>query len=96
MNMSRFGYNMFTLSAGNHRANVNQINLTYGIIAAIGMGILVFVFAMLPVRVAWYESFLVIHIILAIAILFGIWQHVVLRYHKYYGHEVWLYIAFTF
>lgn len=96
INTSRFGYNMFTLSAGIHTVGFNQIYWTYGIIAVIGLGFMVFVFSMLPVRVAWYESFLVIHIILAVAILFGLWKHVVLRYHKAYGYEVWLYIAFSF
>jgi predicted ferric reductase len=94
-NTNSSGYNMFTLSAGIHTIRFDNNYWTYGIIAVIALGGMVSVLSMLPVRVAWYELFLVAHIIAAIVILFCLWQHVDLRYHKSYGYEVWLYIAFA-
>ena len=95
-NTSRFGYNMFTLSAGMRTVSFNPMYWTYGIVAVGAMGFMVFVLSILPLRVRWYEIFLFIHIILAVLILVGLWYHVGLRYHKSYGYEVWLYIAFAF
>jgi predicted ferric reductase len=93
---SRSGYNMFTLAAGIHTVNYNPSYWTWGIIAVIAMGFMVAVFSMLPLRTKAYEVFLFIHIAFAITILVGLWYHVVWRYHKAYGYEVWLYIAFAF
>jgi predicted ferric reductase len=90
------GYNMFTLAAGIHTVNYNPSYWTWGIIAVIAMGFMVAVFSMLPLRTKAYEIFLFIHIAFAITILVGLWYHVVWRYHKAYGYEVWLYIAFAF
>ncbi len=56
--------------------------------AMIVMFFLVFIFSILPMRVKFYETFLVIHIIAVIAILIALWKHVGLRFHKAYGYEV--------
>lgn len=48
-NTSRFGYNMFTLSAGIRTVNFNPNYWTYGIIAVVTMGSMVFVFSVLLV-----------------------------------------------
>lgn len=87
---------MLTLASDIHVVNYVSSYWSYGIIAVAGLGFLVIIFSMLPLRVKFYETFLVIHIVLVIVILFGLWQHVVLRFHKAYGYEVWLYIAFAF
>lgn len=51
---------------------------------------------MLPIRIRFYESFLVIHIALVILFLIGCWYHLVPHFGHAYGYEVWLYIAFAF
>lgn len=89
------GYRMFTLASGIHTVNYNSSYWGFGIIAVIAMGSMVAVFSILPLRTKAYEIFLFIHIILAAIILIGLWYHVVDRYHKAYGYEVWLYIAFA-
>ena len=94
-NTDSYGYHVFTLSAGIHAVNFNNNYWSYGIIAVIALVAMISVLSILPVRVAWYELFLVAHIIAAIVILFCLWEHVALRYHKYYGYEAWLYIAFA-
>jgi predicted ferric reductase len=95
-NTNTQGYNMYTLAAGIHTVNYNGRYWTAGIIAVICLGLMAFVFSTLPVRSYLYEIFLLVHIGLGIAILVGLWEHVVLRFHKAYGYEVWLYIAVSF
>ncbi|KAH7379091.1 hypothetical protein BKA64DRAFT_243741 [Cadophora sp. MPI-SDFR-AT-0126] len=56
----------------------------------------VFFFSVLPLRTRLYEIFLVMHILLAIVALIGLWNHVTLRFHKARGYQTWLYIAFAF
>jgi predicted ferric reductase len=90
------GNQMLTLAAGIRTVNYNQSYWNFGIIAIIALVFLVTVFSMLPLRNKAYEIFLFLHIIAVIIILIGLWYHVVYRYHKAYGYEVWLYIAFAF
>jgi hypothetical protein len=90
------GYNMFTLSAGIHTIAYNNSYWMFGIIAIGALVALVFVFSVLPLRVKWYEVSLFVHIVVAAVVLVTLWYHVVWRYNKKYGYEVWLYIAFAF
>ena len=60
---------------------------------AIFGAILLFSFA--PLRIPWYEAFLITHVALAVAGLVTLWYHLKLRFHGQYGYEVWLYIAFV-
>jgi predicted ferric reductase len=90
------GYKMFTQTAGIHTVNYNPFYWSFGIIAVITLGFMVAVFSMLPLRTKAYEIFLFTHIGFAIVILVTLWYHVVWRYNKAYGYEVWLYIAFAF
>src|ERR1700761_1696244 len=53
-------------------------------------------FAFLPLRLKFYESFLVLHIILVILALVGCWYHLVPHFGYDYGYQVWLYICFAF
>ncbi|KAE9375350.1 hypothetical protein N431DRAFT_463438 [Stipitochalara longipes BDJ] len=90
------GYKMFTLASGMHTVNYNQSYWNFGIIAVIALAFIATIFSMLPLRAKLYELFLFLHIIVAAIVLIGLWYHVVYRYHKAYGYEVWLYIAFAF
>jgi predicted ferric reductase len=89
------GNRMFTLAAGIHTVNYNPSYWSFGIFAVIAMAFMVVLFSMLPLRTKMYEIFVFLHIILAIIILVGLWYHVVDRYYKAYGYEIWLYIAFA-
>ncbi|RMD40947.1 hypothetical protein DV735_g4193, partial [Chaetothyriales sp. CBS 134920] len=67
----------------------------WGIIATVIMALIV-AFAILPLRKWQYELFLVVHIASAILFLIGCWYHIIERYGKNWGYEVYLYIAFAF
>ena len=53
-------------------------------------------FAILPLRIKFYDFFLMIHIILVILALVGCWYHLVPHFGFTYGYQVWLYICFAF
>ncbi|KAH6643451.1 ferric reductase like transmembrane component-domain-containing protein [Truncatella angustata] len=53
-------------------------------------------FAMLPFRIRFYETFLILHIVLVVLALVGCWYHVVPHFGYDYGYQVWLYLAFAF
>ncbi|KAH7027176.1 ferric reductase like transmembrane component-domain-containing protein [Microdochium trichocladiopsis] len=67
----------------------------WGIIATIALSLAV-AFAVLPLRVCVYESFLILHIALVILALVGCWYHLVPHFGFEYGYQVWLYICFAF
>lgn len=53
-------------------------------------------FAVLPLRIMLYETFLILHIILVVITLAGCWYHIIPHYGYDWGYQVWLYIAFAF
>lgn len=53
-------------------------------------------FAVLPLRIMLYETFLILHIILVVIALGGCWYHIIPHYGYDWGYQVWLYIAFAF
>ncbi len=53
-------------------------------------------FAVLPLRISFYESFLLLHIALVILALVGCWYHLVPHFGFDYGYQVWLYLCFAF
>ncbi|KAI1302543.1 ferric reductase like transmembrane component [Xylaria venustula] len=67
----------------------------WGIIATIAYA-LASSFAILPLRVMAYDTFLLLHIGLAILALVGCWYHLVPHFGFDYGYQVWLYLAFAF
>lgn len=67
----------------------------WGIIATIAL-CLATAFAILPLRIKFYEFFLIIHIVLVIIALIGCWYHLVPHFGYAFGYQVWLYIAFAF
>ncbi|KAF8858863.1 hypothetical protein BDZ45DRAFT_742873 [Acephala macrosclerotiorum] len=66
-----------------------------GVYGIIGLSFVAFVFSMLPLRAYLHEIFLLFHIGLAILTLYGLWWHVMYRFHHTYGYQTWLYIAFA-
>ena len=67
----------------------------WGIVATIAL-CLATAFAILPLRIKFYELFLITHIALVIIALIGCWYHLVPHFGYTYGYQVWLYIAFAF
>lgn len=53
-------------------------------------------FAVLPLRIMLYETFLIIHIVLVVIALAGCWYHIIPHYGYDWGYQVWLYLAFAF
>jgi len=52
--------------------------------------------AILPLRIGYYEIFLITHIALVILALVTCWYHLVPHFGYVYGYQVWLYICFAF
>ncbi|KAI0144621.1 ferric reductase like transmembrane component-domain-containing protein [Xylariaceae sp. FL1272] len=67
----------------------------WGIIATIAYA-LAASFSVLPIRMTYYDTFLILHIGLAILALVGCWYHIVPHFGFTYGYQTWLYIAFAF
>ncbi|GAP93435.1 putative ferric reductase like transmembrane component [Rosellinia necatrix] len=67
----------------------------WGIIATIAYA-LATSFAILPLRAKAYDTFLLLHISLAILALVGCWYHLIPHFGFDYGYQVWLYLAFAF
>lgn len=67
----------------------------WGIIATIAL-CLATAFAILPLRINFYEFFLITHNVLVIIALIGCWYHLVPHFGYVFGYQVWLYIAFAF
>ncbi len=53
-------------------------------------------FAFLPLRINFYDTFLLLHIALVILALAGCWYHLVPHFGFDYGYQVWLYLCFAF
>lgn len=53
-------------------------------------------FAILPIRIRYYELFLVTHIVFVIVALVGCWYHLIPHFGYIFGYQTWLYIAFAF
>jgi len=56
----------------------------------------VIAFSILPLRLHFYETFVLVHIALTILALIGCWYHISLLFAKKWGYEVWLYLAIAF
>ncbi|KFY94343.1 hypothetical protein V500_03316 [Pseudogymnoascus sp. VKM F-4518 (FW-2643)] len=67
----------------------------WGIIATIAL-CLAAGFAMLPIRIRYYEFFLITHIVFVIIALVGCWYHLIPHFGFVFGYQTWLYIAFAF
>ncbi|KAK3318921.1 ferric reductase like transmembrane component-domain-containing protein [Apodospora peruviana] len=61
----------------------------WGIIAIIALCLAV-AFAVLPIRIRFYETFLALHIVLVILARVGCWYHLVPHFGFDYGYQVWL------
>lgn len=91
---------LFTITylwAGGYHAYAQEAARGYywwGILATAALGLCVGA-AALPLRLYGYETFLIGHIVLVILSLVGCWYHIILRYGKNWGYEVYLYITFT-
>ncbi|KAF2968121.1 hypothetical protein GQX73_g5436 [Xylaria multiplex] len=67
----------------------------WGIIATIAYALATSL-AILPLRSKAYDTFLLIHIGLAILALIGCWYHLIPHFGFDYGYQIWLYLAFAF
>ncbi|OBT83462.1 hypothetical protein VE02_07415 [Pseudogymnoascus sp. 03VT05] len=67
----------------------------WGIIATIAL-CLAAGFAILPIRIRYYEFFLITHIVFVIIALVGCWYHIIPHFGYVYGYQTWLYVAFAF
>ena len=85
----------YYMDSNMYSAEAAKPYLWWGIIATTAMALMIGA-SVLPLRLYSYETFLVVHIVLAILALIGCWYHIDIRFKKHWGYEVWLYIAFAF
>ncbi|KAK9459710.1 ferric reductase like transmembrane component-domain-containing protein [Lipomyces oligophaga] len=71
-------------------AEAAQAYWWWGIIATIALSLTI-PFAVLYIRRRWYETFLVLHYILAVLAVIGCWYHIKLRFTTEWGYMYWLY-----
>ncbi|KAH6975155.1 ferric reductase like transmembrane component-domain-containing protein [Ilyonectria sp. MPI-CAGE-AT-0026] len=64
----------------------------WGIIGTLSLSLLI-PLSMLPMRVNWYEVFLIGHIALAITSIAGAWYHILYLYDGSDGFDIWLFVA---
>lgn len=64
----------------------------WGIIATLSFSLLI-PLSVLPIRVRWYEVFLIGHIVLAVIAVVGTWYHIKLLYDGTDGYDIWLFIS---
>ncbi len=93
-NTNSYGSNMFTAAAGLSYLGCSNSYWNLGVLAVI-IFIMIAVFSVLPIRTRFYEAFLYVHIGLVVVALVVLLYHLVDRYNRAYGYEVWLYIAFA-
>ena len=80
--------------ASSYYTDITLRNYAWGILGTVAMTLMIS-FSVLAVRRRWYESFVVIHIVLGILVLLGCWLHVDFRTSRL-GYELWLYLAVGF
>jgi hypothetical protein len=83
------------VESGEHATEAKLDYWIWGVIATLSMVILLPT-SILPLRQKFYELFLVWHIVLAWFIILGSLLHIILRFSKQWGYELWMYIAFAF
>ena len=83
------------MASGDHATEAKLDYWIWGVIATLGMVFLIPT-SILPLRQKFYELFLVWHIVIAFFIILGSFLHILLRFSKQWGYELWMYIAFAF
>ncbi|WVQ62150.1 uncharacterized protein L199_000288 [Kwoniella botswanensis] len=63
-----------------------------GILATLSMS-LILPLSVRKFRSACYELFVIVHIGLAILTIVGCWYHIIWRFDKQWGYELWMYVA---
>ncbi|KAK6382826.1 hypothetical protein LTS17_003495 [Exophiala oligosperma] len=79
---------------GNHSSESKLSYWYWGIIATIGMSILL-PMSMLPLRRLFYEAFLLWHIAISVLVVVGCYLHIYDRFEHQWGYEVWIYVSFA-
>ncbi|OQO06615.1 hypothetical protein B0A48_08401 [Cryoendolithus antarcticus] len=91
----KYGVNIFTPVGALHYIGCEGSYWNFGI-ATLGIFAAIALLSLAPIRVPWYEAFLIIHVALAVVGLVTLYYHLSFRFHGQYGYEVWLYVAFAF
>ncbi|KAJ1562256.1 hypothetical protein HK405_014145 [Cladochytrium tenue] len=64
----------------------------WGIVATVAATAILFA-SVVPLRRRLYEVFLVTHIVLAVLMVVGCYQHIVVHFQNVYGYELWIYLV---
>lgn len=79
---------------GNHSSESKLPYWYWGVIATIGMSILL-PMSILPLRRLFYEAFLLWHIAVSVLVVVGCYLHIYDRFAHQWGYEVWIYVSFA-
>ena len=77
---------LFSIFDVSHTLRFTDISQWWGIIATIAL-CLAAGFAILPIRIRYYEFFLVTHIIFVIVALVGCWYHLIPHFGYVFGYQ---------
>jgi NAD(P)H-flavin reductase len=83
------------MASGEHATEAKLDYWIWGVVATLGMAFLLPT-SVLPIRQKFYELFLVWHVVLSFFVILGSYLHILLRFQKQWGYELWMYIAFAF
>jgi hypothetical protein len=83
------------MESGEHATEAKLDYWIWGVVATLGM-VFLLPTSVLPLRQKFYELFLVWHVVLAWFVILGSLLHIILRFSKQWGYELWMYIAFAF
>lgn len=90
----KYGVKIFTPAGALSYIGCEDPYWTMGIVSLAVFGVIL-LSSLAPIRIPWYEAFLITHVAFAVAGLVTLWYHLKFRFHGQYGYEVWLYIAFA-
>ena len=90
----KYGVQIFTPAGALSYIGCEDPYWTMGIVSLAVFGIILFS-SLAPIRIPWYEAFLITHVAFAVAGLVTLWYHLKFRFHGQYEYEIWLYIAFA-
>ena len=83
------------MESGDHATEAKLDYWVWGVIATLGM-VFLLPTSILPIRQKFYELFLAWHVVISFFVIIGSLLHIVLRFSKQWGYELWMYIAFAF
>ncbi|KAF2475226.1 ferric reductase transmembrane component 4 [Lindgomyces ingoldianus] len=79
-------------ATGEAAAEMKELYWIWGIVATVSISIMMVISTLFFRRLS-YEIFLVLHVLLAVFVIVGIWYHLEFAFKRRWGYEQWIYAA---